>query len=135
MHVFRVLKPGIHLMRAGRLEADLRLFLDDETTVPYLGDFIAQKQRDGERASVPDPESSQYPSDVVTLRAALEAAQSTSPLPEAPARERTTRLRDPRQARPMNPDPRSRRGHEIKSTGWHWTSRRTASEHEQESPD
>lgn len=85
LYVFRVLKTGIHLLRTGRVEADLRRLLDDVPTIPYLGELIAGKQAEGERTGVPDPDNPRYAADVARLRAALEAAHAASQLPEAPS--------------------------------------------------
>lgn len=85
LYVFRVLKTGIHLLRTGRIEADLRRLLDDDPTFPYLGELIAAKQAEGERTGLPDPDNPRYAADVARLRAALEAAHADSQLPEAPS--------------------------------------------------
>ncbi|WP_433066772.1 nucleotidyltransferase domain-containing protein [Dactylosporangium sp. CS-033363] len=82
LYTLRVLHTGIHLMRTGHLEADLRVL----NTLPYVPDLIEAK-RAGEHDALPpslvSPE--RLAADVERLTAQLEAARDASHLPEAPS--------------------------------------------------
>lgn len=84
LYTFRVLKTGIHLMRTGRVQADLTALLAEDPHVPYLQDLVDQKRTGRERDPAPSDSSSRFEDDVSTLRDALRQAYDDSPLPEAP---------------------------------------------------
>ncbi len=50
LYVYRVLLTGIHLMRTGRIEANLAI-LNEDFRLPYVADLIAQKTHLGERSA------------------------------------------------------------------------------------
>jgi hypothetical protein len=84
LYTFRVLKTGIHLMRTGRVQADLTALLAENPHVPYLQDLVDQKRTGRERDPAPSDSSSRFEDDVSTLRDVLRQAYDDSPLPEAP---------------------------------------------------
>lgn len=77
-----MLKTGIHLLRTGRVEANLTHLLDEKPRVPYLGELIAQKQAEGEHAGAQHDD--RYVADIERLRAALEDARDVSTLAGVP---------------------------------------------------
>jgi hypothetical protein len=80
LYTLRVLLTGIHLMRTGRLETDLRVLGAD---LPYLPELIAAK-REAEHGPLPDGAAQHLATDIPRLRAGLETARDTSPLPDQP---------------------------------------------------
>ncbi|GAA0951693.1 nucleotidyltransferase domain-containing protein [Nonomuraea longicatena] len=79
LYTFRVLATGLHLMRSGRMEADLtRLYAYGP---PYLPELVAAK-REAEHGRAPHVEGAG--ADVARLTAELEAARTASTLPETP---------------------------------------------------
>ena len=80
LYTLRVLLTGIHLMRTGRLETDLRVL---GTDLAYLPELIAAK-REAEHGPLPDGAAQHLATDIPRLRATLETARDTSPLPERP---------------------------------------------------
>jgi hypothetical protein len=80
LYTLRVLLTGIHLMRTGHLETDLRVL---GTRLGYVPDLIAAKQH-AEHGSLPDGAAQHLDTDIPRLRAELETARDTSPLPEHP---------------------------------------------------
>jgi predicted nucleotidyltransferase len=84
LYVFRVLLTGIHLMRTGNVEANLRL-LNDEFKLEYIPDLIARKLEGPEKAVLDEGDISFYRSAYQSLRAMLEEAYQASNLPESPS--------------------------------------------------
>ncbi len=84
LYTFRVLKTGIHLMRTGRVQADITALLAEHPQVSYLQDLVDQKRTGRERDPAPSDSGSRFEDDVSTLRDALRQAHDDSPLPEAP---------------------------------------------------
>ncbi|MEH1130711.1 nucleotidyltransferase domain-containing protein [Micromonospora sp. CPCC 206061] len=80
LYTLRVLLTGIHLMRTGQLETDLRVL---GTGLAYVPDLIAAK-REAEHGPLPDGAVRHLAADIPRLRAELETARDTSPLPEQP---------------------------------------------------
>ncbi|WP_432995542.1 nucleotidyltransferase domain-containing protein [Dactylosporangium sp. CA-233914] len=82
LYTLRVLHTGIHLMRTGEIQADLRVL----NTLPYVPDLIEAK-RAGEHDRLPaalvSPE--RLESDVARLTAELESARGASKLPPSPS--------------------------------------------------
>jgi predicted nucleotidyltransferase len=78
LYTMRVLLTGTHLMRTGHLETDLRVL---GAGLAYLPDLIAAK-REAEHGPLPDGAAQQVAADIPRLRAELQAARDTSPLPE-----------------------------------------------------
>ncbi|MER7009639.1 nucleotidyltransferase domain-containing protein [Dactylosporangium sp. NPDC000555] len=82
LYTLRVLHTGIHLMRTGEVEADLRVL----NTLPYVPGLIEAKRAGEHRALPPglvDPRT--LAADVARLSAELEAARDASKLPAAPS--------------------------------------------------
>ncbi|MBB6349613.1 hypothetical protein FHU36_006158 [Nonomuraea muscovyensis] len=76
LYTFRVLATGLHLMRAGELEADLtRLYAYGPA---YLPDLVAAKREAEHGAAPPVPAAGD---DVARMTAELEAASEASALP------------------------------------------------------
>jgi predicted nucleotidyltransferase len=89
LYTMRVLLTGIHLMRAGRVEANLPALSAEVPAAPaYLPDLIAAKVA-GEHRPVDEvaglPGRDRYAADVEALNATLETERDASALPEIPA--------------------------------------------------
>ncbi|MCA1626540.1 MAG: nucleotidyltransferase domain-containing protein [Acidobacteria bacterium] len=83
LYVYRVLLTGIHLMRTGRVEANLRT-LNKDFKLSYVADLIARKREGAERSELGGGDESFYRAEYERLRGALEDAYRSSMLPEAP---------------------------------------------------
>jgi predicted nucleotidyltransferase len=83
LYVYRVLLTGIHLMRTGRIEANL-LVLNEEFRLPYVGELVARKLAGPEQSTLADADMALHQSEFERLEAELQAAHETSSLPEAP---------------------------------------------------
>lgn len=83
LYVFRVLLTGIHLMRTGEVEANLRL-LNEEFRLDYLSDLIARKLEGPEKSLLDEADISFYRDEYERLRSLLEEAYQASRLPETP---------------------------------------------------
>lgn len=89
LYTLRVLLTGIHLMRSGEVQADLRVL---GTTVaeapPYLGELMAAKTA-GEHRALPAEigTPAAIEADVNRLHTVLDEAQQASALPDRPAAE------------------------------------------------
>jgi hypothetical protein len=77
LYTLRVLLTGAHLMRTGLLETDLNVL---GAALPYVPDLIATK-RQAEHGPLPDAARADLDRDIPRLRADLETARDTSPLP------------------------------------------------------
>jgi predicted nucleotidyltransferase len=86
LYTLRVLLTGIHLMRTGELDADLR-HLWPAAGVPYVGDLIEAKSTGEHRALADLVDRDLLAADVIRLTAELEAARDASKLPMAPTTE------------------------------------------------
>lgn len=84
LYVYRVLLTGIHLMRAGAVEANL-VRLQEVFHLPALPDLIARKLAGPEQSTLPEADLAFHRSQYERLRAELEASYQASYLPEAPA--------------------------------------------------
>src|SRR3569623_3491137 len=82
-YVYRVLLTGIHLMRTGRVEANLRV-LNEEYKLPYVPDLIARKTGGGEHSVLTGADLAFHRGEYERLRARLEEEMGRSTLPEAP---------------------------------------------------
>ena len=82
LYVYRVLLTGIHLMRAGVVNANL-VELNEETRLPYIPDLIARKQS-GENTALEDADLAFHRGEYERLRAELQATHDGSRLPELP---------------------------------------------------
>lgn len=83
LYTFRVLLTGIHLMRTGRIEANL-LRLNESFDLPYLPELIERKVTGAEKATLPDGDIAFYQREYDRLVNDLEAAHDHSNLPEQP---------------------------------------------------
>ncbi len=83
LYLFRVLLTGIHLMRTGELEANLRI-LNEQYRLPYIADLLALKTGGHEQATLPNGSLDFWESEFHTLRTRLVEAMEASSLPEAP---------------------------------------------------
>jgi hypothetical protein len=83
LYVFRVLLTGIHLMRTGSVEANLRL-LNEEFKLEYLPELIDRKLKGTEKSVLGDDDVSFYQREYERLRSLLEEAYQASQLPETP---------------------------------------------------
>ena len=80
LYTFRVLLTGIHLMRAGEVQADLRVLRTAVAEAPeYLGELMAVKA-EAEHGPAAGPSGEQLERDVTVLRAALDQAEADSEL-------------------------------------------------------
>jgi uncharacterized protein len=84
LYVYRVLLTGIHLMRAGVIDANLPR-LNTEYRLPYIDDLIARKSGGVERSTLVDADLVFHEAEYARLRARLEDEHQRSSLPEAPA--------------------------------------------------
>lgn len=82
LYVYRVLLTGIHLMRTGRIEANL-VTLNQEFRLPYIAEMIDRKAS-GENIPLSDSDTAFHESEYRRLRAELQSAHENSSLPEAP---------------------------------------------------
>ncbi|MET7895738.1 nucleotidyltransferase domain-containing protein [Streptomyces mirabilis] len=84
LYTFRVLLTGIHLMRSGEVQADLRTLVAQVGEAPvYLPDLIAAKaEREHGDADVGH---ARVAADVERLHGVLDLAQDASALPDAPS--------------------------------------------------
>lgn len=83
LYVFRVVLTGIHLMKTGKIEANLNA-LNEEFSLDYLPELIAQKQNSKERSTLDSKDLQFYESEFQRLLGLLESAASESKLPESP---------------------------------------------------
>lgn len=83
LYVFRVLLTGIHLLRAGEVQANLPA-LNAEFRLPYLDDLIARKLAGPEQATLDDTDVAFYETERARLEELLQDAAETSPLPDLP---------------------------------------------------
>ncbi|MFC9690796.1 DNA polymerase beta superfamily protein [Kribbella sp. NPDC056951] len=84
LYTFRVLLTGIHLMRTGVVQADLRELLDGAPA--YLPDLMAAKA-EAEHGVLVGPSVERLTADVDALQAGLDEAEAASRLPESAAAE------------------------------------------------
>jgi predicted nucleotidyltransferase len=96
LYVYRVLLTGIHLMRAGVIEANL-VTLNEEFRLPYIQDLVARKLAGPENLSVGqllESEIAFHEAEYQRLRGELESAHQASQLPESPGEETRHALND-----------------------------------------
>lgn len=80
LYVYRVLLTGIHLMRTGRVEANL-IELNKEAQLTYLDDLLAQKLSGPEKAVLEDVDLAFHTAETQRLTLELERAHQESKLP------------------------------------------------------
>ncbi|MER7680895.1 nucleotidyltransferase domain-containing protein [Streptomyces sp. NPDC096934] len=83
LYTFRVLLTGVHLMRAGAVQADLRALVDEPGAPSYLPDLMAAKAEREHGAA--DVDRERVAGDVERLHGLLDEAQQLSGLPDAPS--------------------------------------------------
>ena len=84
LYVYRVILTGIHLMRTGRIEANL-LRLNEEFKLPYVQDLVARKQSGTEKGALRENELALHQAVYVRLIAMLEAEAANTGLPSEPS--------------------------------------------------
>ncbi|MEU4393627.1 nucleotidyltransferase domain-containing protein [Kribbella sp. NPDC023855] len=84
LYTFRVLLTGIHLMRTGEVQADLRELIALAEAPAYLPELMTAKA-EAEHAPLVGPSAEQLERDVTTLQATLDQAETDSKLPERPS--------------------------------------------------
>lgn len=83
LYVYRVLLTGLHLMRTGELEANLRT-LNQQFKLPYLDELIARKLAGPEQGSLADADLAFHAAEFARLKNLLEEAFRQSTLPDRP---------------------------------------------------
>jgi predicted nucleotidyltransferase len=93
LYVYRVLLTGIHLMRAGEVEANL-VTLNQDFRLPCIADLVARKLAGPERSKLQDADIAFHETEYQRLRGELQAAHEVSRLPEVPSAETRAALND-----------------------------------------
>jgi predicted nucleotidyltransferase len=93
LYVYRVLLTGIHLLRTGRLEANLAL-LNEDFQLPFIPELIARKLGGPEQSILPDADIAFHEAQYERLRVQLQEAHDSSSLPELPSDETRAALDD-----------------------------------------
>ena len=83
LYVYRVLLTGIHLMRTGRVEANL-VTLNDEFRLPQIGELVSAKLEGGERCTLEDADLTFHQDQYERLLDELRQAHEDSTLAETP---------------------------------------------------
>ncbi|MCW5552628.1 MAG: nucleotidyltransferase domain-containing protein [Verrucomicrobiae bacterium] len=83
LYVYRVLLTGIHLMRAGEVEANL-VTLNGEFRLPYIAELVARKLGGPEKSTLEDADVAVHEREYQRLRGELQVAHDVSHLPELP---------------------------------------------------
>lgn len=83
LYVYRVLLTGIHLMRMGMVEANLRT-LNETARLSYVDELIERKLAGPEKGNLPEADMDFHEKEYQRLVAELEAASEKSALPEVP---------------------------------------------------
>lgn len=83
LYVYRVLLTGIHLMRTGQVEANLRT-LNESARLPFIDELIERKLAGAEKGVLPEADIAFHERERQRLVGELETAASESKLPEAP---------------------------------------------------
>lgn len=83
LYAYRVLRTGIHLMRTGEVQADLRV-LQAEEALPGVAELMERKHREAERCALSPGELGGHLRALDRLEGDLRAAQEASELPEEP---------------------------------------------------
>lgn len=95
LYVYRVLLTGLHLMRAGEVEANLeRLTSIGDARLPQVPDLLARKRSGPEKGTLEAADLTFHEAEVKRLTAALEEAMTTTALPDAPRPEARAALND-----------------------------------------
>ena len=87
LYVYRVLLTGIHLLRTGRIEANL-ITLNEDFKLPYIGELVNRKIHGKEKSTLETPEFDFHKAEYERLFAQLKLEGEISRLPaEATCRE------------------------------------------------
>ncbi|MCL4206681.1 MAG: nucleotidyltransferase domain-containing protein [Pirellulaceae bacterium] len=81
LYVYRVLLTGLHLMRTGEIEANLRR-LNESAKLPYVDDLIGRKLAGPEKSQLPQADLGFHEREYQRLVAELESASEASRLPD-----------------------------------------------------
>jgi hypothetical protein len=84
LYVYRVLLTGIHLMRTGRIEANL-LHLNADAKLPYIEELVRRKLAGPEQSVLADADMPFHQAEYERLRGVMQAAMDASTLPELPS--------------------------------------------------
>lgn len=84
LYVYRVLLTGIHLMRTGEIEANLRT-LNAESKLSFMDDLIARKLAGPEQSTLPAADLAFHEAEFTRLVEGLKDASAVSTLPSDPA--------------------------------------------------
>jgi uncharacterized protein len=84
LYVYRVLLSGIHLLRTGRVEANLAI-LNEDFQLPFIPELIARKLGGPEQSVLPDADIAFHETQYERLRTQLQEAHNASSLPELPS--------------------------------------------------
>lgn len=84
LYVYRVLLTGIHLMKSGEVEANLKT-LNDEARLPYVDELIDRKLTGPEKGELPEADMQFHEAEYQRLVGELENASANSQLPEQPS--------------------------------------------------
>lgn len=84
LYVYRVLLTGIHMMRTGEVEANLR-HLNSSFKLSYLDELIARKSEGAEKSHLEEADMAFHEKEYTRLRGELEQASQNSHLPERPS--------------------------------------------------
>jgi predicted nucleotidyltransferase len=93
LYVYRVLLTGIHLMRAGEVEANI-VKLNEEFRLPYIADLVARKLAGPEKSALEEADVAFHESEYQRLRGELQSAHDASRLPELPEAKTRAALND-----------------------------------------
>lgn len=83
LYAYRVLLTGIHVLRTGQIEADLRRLLELRP-LERVPELIQRKLAGAEKGTLPADEAAWHREALTRLRAELDAAAAASPLPDVP---------------------------------------------------
>jgi predicted nucleotidyltransferase len=83
LYVYRVLLTGIHLMKTGRIEANLPR-LNESARLPFIDALIRQKTQSTEEAALTEADLEFHHAQYDQLRGELQAAFEATALPESP---------------------------------------------------
>ena len=84
LYVYRVLLTGIHLMKTGKIEANLPK-LNQERNFSFINELIERKTSGPEKAKLQDQDFQFHEIQFKKLMMELESVQANSTLPEAPS--------------------------------------------------
>jgi predicted nucleotidyltransferase len=83
LYVYRVILTGIHLMRTGKIEANL-VTLNDEFRLPYIPELVQRKVQGSENGLLEAKEQDFHQAEYTRLIVSLEEAAGKSDLPSEP---------------------------------------------------